>query len=182
MAEEEKKETAEVETPPVPHRSKRVVIAVAGIAALLIVVGVPAGYFLLKEEPKEVQEVTPEMSPESPRDKPEGQDDAEELEEGEEPLGAIVPFDTFLVNLSGGKYIRAQIQVEFETLDVPRRFYTRAVPIRDSIISLLTQMTAEGLETVKGKDKLRAEIRSIINTTLRKEEVRRVYFTQFVIQ
>lgn len=183
MTEEEKKEGAEVETPPVPHRSKRVVIAVAGIVALLIVVGVPAGYFLLKEEPKEVQETTPEMSPEAPREHAEGHDDPEEeLEEGEEPLGAIVPFETFLVNLSGGKYIRAQIQVEFETLDVPRRFYTRAVPIRDSIIQLLTQMTAEGLETAKGKDKLRAEIRSVINTTLRKEEVRRVYFTQFVIQ
>lgn len=183
MTEEEKKETAEVETPPVPHRSKRVVIAVAGIVGLLVVVGVPAGYFLLKEEPKETQEVTPEMSAEPQHDKAEGHDDPEEeLEEGEEPLGAIVPFDAFLVNLAGGKYIRAQIQVEFETLDVPRRFYTRAVPIRDSIISLLTQTTAENLESLKGKDKLRAEIRSIINTTLRKEEVRRVYFTQFVIQ
>jgi flagellar basal body-associated protein FliL len=106
----------------------------------------------------------------------------EELEEGEEPLGAIVPLETFLVNLSGGKYIRAQVQVEFESLDVPRRFYTRSVPIRDGIISMLTQMTAENLESAKGKDKLRAEIRSVINTTLRKEEVRRVYFTQFVIQ
>lgn len=182
MAEEEKKEAPEVVTPEVPHRSKRALIAVGGIVALLIAVGVPAGYFLLKEEPKEVEQVTPEMEPES-HHKPEGHDDPEEeLEEGEEPLGAIVPFETFLVNLSGGKYIRAQIQVEFETLDVPRRFYTRAVPIRDSIISLLTQMTAENLDTIKGKDKLRGEIRSVINTTLRKEEVRRVYFTQFVIQ
>lgn len=181
MAEEEKKEAPEVVTPEVPHRSKRIFIAVGGIVALLIVVGVPAGYFLLKKEPQEVEQVTPEMEPE--QHKPEGQDDVEEeLEEGEEPLGAIVPFETFLVNLSGGKYIRAQIQVEFETLDVPRRFYTRAVPIRDSIISLLTQMTAENLDTAKGKDKLRAEIRSVINTALRKEDVRRVYFTQFVIQ
>jgi flagellar FliL protein len=93
-----------------------------------------------------------------------------------------VPLETFLVNLSGGKYVRAQIQLEFETLDVPRKFYTRAVPIRDGIISMLTQMTAENLESSKGKDKLRAEIRSLINTVLRKEEVRRVYFTQFVIQ
>ena len=51
MAEEEKKEAPEVVTPQVPHRSKRVVIAVGGIVALLIAVGVPTGYFLLKEEP-----------------------------------------------------------------------------------------------------------------------------------
>jgi flagellar FliL protein len=182
MAEEEKKEAPAQEAPAAPHRKKRVLIAAGGIVALLIAVGVPAGYFLLQEEPKEVSEITPEMEPEA-KLKSEGQADAEEeLEEGEEPLGAIVPLETFLVNLSGGKYIRAQVQVEFETLDVPRRFYTRAVPIRDGIISMLTQMTAENLESAKGKDKLRAEIRAAINTALRKEDVRRVYFTQFVIQ
>jgi flagellar FliL protein len=181
MAEEDKKEAPESETSAAPYRNKRVLIAAGGIVALLITVGIPAGYFLLKDEQKEVAEVTPEMAPE--QQKPEGHNDGEDLfEEGEEPLGAIIPFETFLVNLSGGKYIRLQAQVEFETLDVPRRFYTRAVPIRDGIISLLTQMTAENLETSKGKDKLRAEIRSTINTALRKEEVRRVYFTQFVIQ
>jgi flagellar FliL protein len=182
MAEEEKQEAPALEAPAAPNRNKRVLIAAGGVVALLIMVGVPAGYFLLKEEPKEVSEISPEMAPENQL-KPEGQDEAEEeLEEGEEPLGAIVPMETFLVNLSGGKYIRAQVQVEFETLDVPRRFYTRAVPIRDGIISMLTQLTAENLETAKGKDKLRVEIRSVINTALRKEEVRRVYFTQFVIQ
>jgi flagellar basal body-associated protein FliL len=182
MSEEEKKEAPAGEAPAAPQRNRRVLIAVGGVVALLIMVGVPAGYLLLKHESKEVSEIAPEMEPES-KLKAEGQDDGEEeLEEGEEPLGAIVPLETFLVNLSGGKYIRAQVQVEFESLDVPRRFYTRAVPIRDGIISMLTQLTAENLEAAKGKDKLRAEIRSVINTTLRKEEVRRVYFTQFVIQ
>ncbi|MEY4670061.1 MAG: flagellar basal body-associated protein FliL [Pseudomonadota bacterium] len=182
MAEEEKNEAPEAVAPAAPNRKKRVLVAVGGTVALLIAVGFPAGYFLLKEEPKEVSEITPDMAPENQM-KPEGHDDGEEeLEEGEEPLGAIVPLETFLVNLSGGKYIRTQVQVEFESLDVPRRFYTRAVPIRDGIISLLTQTTAENLETSKGKDKLRADIRSTINTALRKEEVRRVYFTQFVIQ
>ncbi|MEN9847098.1 MAG: flagellar protein FliL [Pseudomonadota bacterium] len=182
MAEEEKQEAPAAAAPVAPYRNKRVLIAAGGVIALLVTVGVPAGYFLLKEEPKEVSEVSPEMGPED-KLRPEGHDDAEEeLEEGEEPLGAIVPLETFLVNLSGGKYIRAQVQVEFETLDVPRKFYTRAIPIRDGIISMLTQMTAENLEGAKGKDKLRAEIRSVINAALRKEEVRRIYFTQFVIQ
>lgn len=182
MAEEQKNESPEVATPAAPSKRKRALMAVGGVLGLLVLVGFPASYFLLKEEkPKEVTEVTPEMAAE-PEYKPEGFDDAEELEEGEEPLGAIVPFETFLVNLSGGKYLRAQVQVEFETLDVPRRFYTRQVPIRDSVISLLTQQTAEGLVSQGGKEKLRTEIRSVINAAVRKEEVRRVYFTQFVIQ
>ncbi|NBS70712.1 hypothetical protein EBT31_17635, partial [bacterium] len=59
--------------------------------------------------------------------------DSVELEEGEELLGAIVPLDTFLLNLAKGKYIRMQVQLEFSGLDIPKSFYSRAVPIRDSI-------------------------------------------------
>jgi len=181
MAEQEKQETPEVAAPEAPSKKKRTLRAVGGVLGLLVLIGAPAGYFLLKEEPKEVSEVKPEMSPEI-QHKPEGFEEVEELEEGEEPLGAIVPFETFLVNLSGGKYIRTQIQVEFETLDVPTKFYTRQVPIRDSIISLLTQQTAEGLQSSQGKERVRSDIRNLINQTLRKEDVRRIYFTQFVIQ
>lgn len=181
MAEQENKEAPEVAAPEAPSKNKRTLIAVGGVVALLVLIGVPAGYFLMKEEPKEVTEVKPEMAPE-PQSKPEGFEETEELEEGEEPLGAIVPFETFLVNLSGGSYIRTQIQVEFETLDVPTKFYSRQVPIRDSIINLLTQQTAESLQTAQGKERIRNDIRAVINQTLRKEEVRRVYFTQFVIQ
>jgi flagellar FliL protein len=181
MAEQEKLETPEVAAPEAPSNKKSTLLAVGGVLGLLVLIGAPAGYFLLKEEPKEVSEVKPEMSPEI-QHKPEGFEEVEELEEGEEPLGAIVPFETFLVNLSGGKYIRTQIQVEFETLDVPTKFYTRQVPIRDSIISLLTQQTAEGLQSSQGKERVRSDIRNLINQTLRKEDVRRIYFTQFVIQ
>lgn len=182
MAEEEKTEAPEVTAPPVPHRNKRMFIVLGGLFALILGVGVPAGYFLMKHEPQEVQPVSLPVMEDTASLKPEGSDDVEELEEGEEALGAIVPFETFLVNLPEDHYVRVQIQLEFESLEVPRRFYTRQVPIRDSIISLLTQQTKAGLETAKGKDKLRNEIKDLVNAAIRKEEVRRVYFTQFVIQ
>jgi flagellar basal body-associated protein FliL len=105
-----------------------------------------------------------------------------ELGEGEELLGAIVPLDAFLVNLSGGKYIRLQVQAELETPDIPRRFYSRVVPMRDQIITLLTQKTATELEDASGKEKLKLAIKDIMNQQLRREDVRRIYFTQFVIQ
>jgi flagellar basal body-associated protein FliL len=56
------------------------------------------------------------------------------------------------------------------------------VPIRDSIITLLTQQDASDLEDLKGKEKLKKNIRELINERLHREDVRRVYFTQFVIQ
>ena len=112
----------------------------------------------------------------------EGSEDVEELEEGEEALGAIIPFDTFVVNLSGAKFIRVQLQVEFATLDVPKKFYSKIVPMRDAIISTLTQRSPDDLESMKGKESLKTQIRNMMNEMLRKEDVKRIYFTQFVIQ
>jgi len=111
-----------------------------------------------------------------------GHGETAELEEGEEALGAIVPFETFLVNLSSGKYIRLQLQVEFETPDIPKRLYSRMDPIRDGIIALLTERTASDLEDSKGKEKLKKDIKDLVNERLHREDARRVYFTQFVIQ
>lgn len=181
MAEkEEKKEGEETAVTPAPRAKKKVLIA-AGIGALVLGVGAPVGYFAFRAPPPNVEEVEV-GSLEKTEPAVEGSEETLELEEGEEALGAIVPFDTFLVNLSGGKYIRLQLQVEFETPDVPKKFYSRLVPIRDSIITLLTQQSASDLEDNAGKEKLKKGVREIINERLRKEEVRRVYFTQFVIQ
>lgn len=181
MAEEKEDQKAEAQALPAPARRKTHLIVGGAIFALVIGIGAPVGYFLLRPPPEKVEDVKIEQLEE---EQPvlEGSEDPLELEEGEEPLGAIVPFETFLVNLSGGKYIRLQAQVEFETPDVPKKFYSRMVPIRDAIITMLTQQSAADLEDGKGKEKLKKSIRDIINDRLRREDVRRVYFTQFVIQ
>jgi flagellar basal body-associated protein FliL len=93
-----------------------------------------------------------------------------------------VPFETFLVNLSGGKYLRLQMQAEMETPDVPRRLYGRIVPIRDGVITMLTQKAATDLESAEGKELLKKSIKDLINEQLKRQDVRRIYFTQFVIQ
>jgi flagellar basal body-associated protein FliL len=186
MAEETETEQTEAKALPDSANRKKLFV-IAGVVCLVIGVGAPIGYFMLgsSEPAPQVEEVkvdTQEVSTEEPHAKLEGHADEIELEEGEEALGAIVPFETFLVNLSGGRYIRLQLQVEFETPDVPRRLQSRMVPIRDGIISLLTQQTSSELEDSKGKEKLKKGIKDLINERLHREDARRVYFTQFVIQ
>jgi flagellar FliL protein len=163
---------------------KKLIIIAAACVVVLAGIGVPATMMLLKKEAPKLQDLPADAAEEEvlPEGKLEGKGEVLEFEEGEELIGAIVPFDTFLVNIAGGKYIRLQVQVEFESLDVPSRFYTRMVPLRDGIISLLSQQSAEDLEGAKGKDKLKTQIRKFMNETLRREDVKRVYFTQFVIQ
>ena len=184
--EAEKKEAAEAVGAPAASGKKKALI-IGAVATLILAAGVPLGYFMFKAPPIEPLEEKKEVEipqPVEEQSAPEGRQRAadEELQEGEEALGAIVPLDTFLVNLSGGKYIRLQLQAELESPDIPRRFYARVVPMRDQIISLLTQKTAAELEDANGKERLKTSVREIMNQQLRREDVRRIYFTQFVIQ
>ncbi len=169
-----------------PTDRKKIFIA-AGVALAVLGIGAPVGYFLIAPSQAPEEELAAEsveLEPEkeaSPAVAP-AEDESLALLEGEEMLGAIVPFDAFLVNLSGGKYLRLQLQAEMETPDVPRRLYGRIVPIRDGIITMLTQKTATELEDTLGKDALKKSIKELMNEQLKRQDVRRIYFTQFVIQ
>jgi flagellar protein FliL len=189
MAEEKKDkkkqaEEGEAPPPPPPPSKKKLYIAIgAGVAALIVIVVVVLVVFSKNEAPVDTHDLAADAAKvEDNKPQAEGAGEEEELQPGEEPLGAFLPLETFVLNLSGGKYIRVQIQYEFNGRDVPKRLYPRMVPLRDAIISLITSKSAEELTSEKGKEALRAELRDIVNEMLKKEEVRRVYFTQFVIQ
>ncbi len=188
MAEDKNKEGEEDETAAPAAEAKaggsKLLLIVGAVVALLIAAGVPTAYFLLKAPAKQGTE---ELGADAAHGEegalqPEGADDEDEADEGEEPLGAIFPLDSLTVNLSGGRFVRCQIQFEFAERDVPKRFYTRLVPLRDALITLLTKRTADDLLSEKGKDTLRSDIKDIANELLRKEDVRKVYLTQFVVQ
>ncbi len=112
----------------------------------------------------------------------EGADDEDLIDEDYEPLGVMVPLEVLLVNLAQGGYLRVQMQIEFEERHVPARFYNQLVPIRDGIIMLLTQRTASEVRSVNGKEALRNDVRDLINGVLKRLLVKRIYFTQFVVQ
>ena len=183
MAEEKEETTAETPVATEKKGGKKLLLIIGGVVILLVGIGVPAAFFLLKKAPIKNEELASDAAHEErPNGHLEGSNDEEELEEDEEALGAIIPFDTFVVNIAGGRFVRLQMQIEFATLDVPKKFYSRIVPMRDAIITLLTESSAEDLQIQKGKDVLKGRIRTMMNEILRREEVRRIYFTQFVIQ
>ncbi|MFN4895823.1 MAG: flagellar basal body-associated protein FliL [Pseudomonadota bacterium] len=182
---EKPKEIEHAATAKGPGRKKMLVVA--GVVLSVLGIGAPVGYFILTpaEAPKEEIQDVPSVVDLEADAKPEAEpaeDETLALLDGEEALGAIVPFETFLVNLSGGKYLRLQLQAEMETPDIPRRLYGRIVPIRDGIIMMLTQKTSTELEDPQGKEALKKGIKDLMNEQLRRQDVRRIYFTQFVIQ
>ncbi len=170
-----------------PAVGRKKIFIAAGVAVALLGIGVPVGYLLIapskapEQQPAEAP-VVADLDKEAPLSAVPVEDESLALLDGEESLGAIVPFDTFLVNLSGGKYLRLQLQAEMESPDVPRRLYGRIVPIRDGVITMLTQKTAAELEDALGKEALKKSIKEFMNEQLKRQDVRRIYFTQFVIQ
>lgn len=165
-----------------PKSKAKLIMIIGSLVVLLVAIGVPVYMFVLKPASKPVDEVGEDAAQHDDHAVPEGVDDEDELEEDEQAIGAIFPLDTFVVNLTGTRYVRTQVQFEFLGRDVPKRFYARIVLIRDGIIDILGKRSPEDLLSEKGKRALKSDIRDFVNELLRKEEVKAVYFTQFVVQ
>ena len=163
---------------------KKLLLIIGGVTFLLFAIGAPTAYFLLKSgEKPEVDSADPNSAEHGPQPVAEGADEEEdELDENEESIGAIFPLETFVVNLAGGRYVRLQVQLEFVEREIPKRFYTKLVPLRDALIATLSKRTQEELGTDKGRENLREDIKDLTNELMRREDVKRVYFTQFVVQ
>ena len=188
MAEKEdgKKKGEETPAEETPAKSKKKLFIIVGaVVGLLLLIGVPLAIFTLKAKPatEETEELAADAATHGEHGSvPEGHDEEEELLEGEEPLGAFFPLDTFVVNLKGGRYLRMQAQLEFAEREIPQRFFSRTVLVRDAMINLLSNKAADELQEAKDKDALKNDIKDIVNEILKKEEVKKVYFTQFVVQ
>ena len=183
MAEEKDEgEKKEGEVAPPAKSKKTLFLIIGGVVVLLVAIGVPVAIMMKKGDSKESGELEGDAATNVKVLAPEGHEEEDELVEGEEPLGAIYPLDTFVVNLNGGKFIRLQAQLEFTGKDVPSRFFGRTVVVRDAIITLLSSRTNESLQDVKDREDLKREMKDLVNEILKKEEVKRVYFTQFIVQ
>ncbi len=182
MAEEEKEKGEEngAQAAAPASSKKKTMLIVGGVVAFLLVIGIPVSIMMLKGK-KSTEELGADAAQEQGL-VPEGSEDEDALDEGEAAIGAMFPLETFVVNLQGGRFVRCQVQLEFESRDIPKRFYVRLVPVRDAIISLLTKRDAADLIGEKGKTALKDDIRETVNEILHKEDIKGVYFTQFVVQ
>ncbi len=99
--------------------------------------------------------------------------------------GALSALDPFIANLAdedGKRYLRATLQVEFFGAKVPAEFASRLPQIRDLLLTLFTSKTFAEIRTPQGKALLREEIINRMNRVLRKDLVKAVYFTEFIVQ
>ena len=97
----------------------------------------------------------------------------------------IWPMGSLIVNLmdaNGERYLKATIQIEVSAQDCMPELDLLKPKITDSILSLLSSKSYKEIAGFEGKQRLRDEIAVRLNGYLTKGQVRRVYFTEFLIQ
>ncbi len=159
-----KEEVAEV----APAGSKKIIIII--VVAVVLLIGIGAGVFLFMGQ-KEAK-LTPEQ-------------EQAELEKQAQQVGPMVNIDTFIVNIlddEESRYLKAAITIEVDSEAAAMELNQRLAQLKDAILLLIGNKTFGELRDLQGKIQLRAELINRINSILVKGKVKRIYFTDFVVQ
>ena len=99
--------------------------------------------------------------------------------------GPVFDLETFIVNLmgdSGRRYLKITIKMELSSEELKTEMTQKMPEVRDNILVLLSSKSYDDVADISGKIRLRAEIINRVNNALTTGEIRKVYFTEFVIQ
>ena len=172
MAEEEEKEGGETKS----SGGKKKLFIIIGAVVLLLAIGGGAFFAMSGKKAPEGEEGAEEA------DAAEEEAGGAEGEKGELP-GAIMPLDTFIVNLQvKGSFLKATINLEFAEPELPATVENDTPKIRDGIIRIMSVKTANDILSKEGKEKLAEEVKKVVNEVLESEDVVKVYFTEFIVQ
>ena len=172
---EKKEEESKVEA---KGGGKKKLIIIIVVVLILVGGGVGAFFALGKPAAEEGEEGAVEGE-----DHGEGEEGAEGEDGHGEAPPAVLPLDTFIVNLQvKGSFLKTTIQLEFVEPELPPTIEHETPKIRDAIIRLLSSKSSADILSAEGKEKLREELRQEINSALKSEDVGGVYFTEFIIQ
>jgi len=100
----------------------------------------------------------------------------------------IVPFETFLVNLTdpgGNRFLKVSLQLVFDSEADAKHVEDNAALMghaRSAILEMLTEQNAQALITTEGKQKLKDGIKARVASVFGKLKVMDVLFSEFVVQ
>jgi flagellar FliL protein len=147
------------------------------LVVLLLVLG-GGGYFAYTQ----FLQKPPDQAETGEEGAEEGAAAEEEMAEGE---SSMVTLPTFLVNLAdplGRRYLKLTVDVEVKNEAAAEELRENEAKVRDAIILLLSSKSYSDLSTLEGKILLKKEIVERLNLLLGSPKVKRVYFTEMVVQ
>ncbi|RLB94781.1 MAG: flagellar basal body protein FliL [Deltaproteobacteria bacterium] len=110
---------------------------------------------------------------------------ADEQEEQIVQEPGLWSMESQIVNLmdnNGERYLKTTIQIEVSSKDCLSELDLVKPKILDSILGLLSSKKYKEIAGFEGKQRLKDEIAVRLNGYLTKGQIRRVYFTEFLIQ
>jgi flagellar FliL protein len=164
--------------------SKKVIIIIIAVFVLLLAM-MGGGFFLLWSQMSatvaqvQMQNGTTEAS------------EQEQVDEQEDKMGPVYRLDTLIVNLAdqGGKrYLRVTMELELkaneeiDNSEVIEEIEQRLPQLRDTMLMVLPTKQYADISTTPGKIALRDEIIAKLNSFLKKGQIDKLYFTEFVVQ
>jgi len=100
-------------------------------------------------------------------------------------LGPLVDLEDFVVNITDRektRYLKVSITLEAADKKTKNEVDNRLPQVRDSIIFQISGKTYDQLRDLQGKKQLQAELIQSLNQLLDKGRVKRLFFTEFVVQ
>ena len=141
---------------------------IIGVVALLVLGGGGAGaWFFLSGDAK------------SEKPKPTEKEQVAAL------AGPIISLEPFIVNLAdpkGKRYLKVKLEMELTNKVTEKELRKRMPQVRDQIILSLSSKSYQQVKGVPGKNVLRDELTARTNSILKLGKVKKVYFTDFVVQ
>lgn len=171
-------------------KSKKKLFILIGAAVLVVGLGVGGGFYFMKSSSPEKKAEAAEGEKAAGEGKAEGGKAATEMAEGgggeiAAGIGPMVEIEPFVINIlddQSSRYLKAALTLELDSAETTAQINARMPQIRDAILLLIGNKTYDELRDLQGKLQLRAELTAKLNGLLEKGQVKKIYFTDFVVQ
>ena len=169
--------------PPKGAGGKNPLLTILVIVNTLLIAGV--AYFQWTMFQKQANEPTVKDIVTAEMEKQMGDEGDELTGMAKEEDGKLFPLENFTANLAQGdgprRFVRMQAVLKFSKDSSEDEFVARKPQIRDSIISTLNSKRPEDLLKLEGKNFLKEEIKSSINSFLVDGKVIDVFYVSFQV-
>ncbi len=107
------------------------------------------------------------------------------VKEAAKEIGVMVPLEPFLVNLAdtdSRRYLKVKVELEVIPEKAVKEIEKFMPKVRDAVIMILSSQTAQDISQAAGKEKLRKDILVQLQALPGGQNIKGLYFTEFVSQ
>ncbi len=162
MADEDKAQEEEA-----PKKKSKLPIIIGIVVLNLVSVGGVGAYFIFFQAPAPAAAEAPPVEPLATE------------------FGPLVELTPIIANLNDehvGRYIRVTIHLEATNEETKLDVEEAIVPIRNRLVIYFAELTSEETMGLGSRERIRGELVEAINEVLGEPKVRRVFYTEFVVQ